>query len=99
MYTFYSSNILYIMFVYFMWQICKAVHYALDRIRNPLLTWSGVWWVLDCFGLKMVFYEDKGERRQHIPYAHCCVLREETKSLLSARSSRALGTVLQLKHI
>lgn len=34
MYTFYSSNILYIMFI--SCEICKAVHYELDRIRNPV---------------------------------------------------------------
>lgn len=34
MYTFYSSNILYIMFIS-CGEYAKAVHYALDRIRNP----------------------------------------------------------------
>lgn len=45
--------------------ICKTVHYALDRIRNPLVMWIGAWWMLDCVGLKMVYGKDKGEGKAH----------------------------------
>lgn len=59
MYTFYSSNILYIMFI-----SCGEYarrYNALDRIIDPLLMWIGAWWMLGCVGLKMVYYKDKGE--------------------------------------
>lgn len=76
--------------------ICKTVHYALDRIRNPLVMWIGAWWMLDCVGLKMVYGKDKGEGKAP-PRGHCYVLYRKLRSFCLSDNQGHCDTVLSKK--
>lgn len=77
MYTFYSSNILYIMFISCEYARRYTTHWT--ESETLLLMWTDMWQMSDCFGLKVVYYEGKGEGEDNsTPYVHCHGLREET---------------------
>lgn len=60
MYNFYSSNILYIMFISCEYARRYTTHWTESEI---LLPWIRAWCMLDCVDLKMVNSKDKGENK------------------------------------
>lgn len=81
MYTFYSSNILYIMFI-------SCGEYARRYTTrwtesDPLLLGMGARWMLDCASLNVGFCEAEGEGETKLPRVYHWVLQRTFRPLSS----------------